>query len=46
MNTLALEGSNAQTVFLTDLKEIYKIISKKSLSIIDIDYKGVFSQGD
>ena len=41
MDTLALEGSNAQTVFLTVLKEIYRIISKKSLAIKDIDYKGV-----
>ena len=45
MNTLALEGSNAQTVFLTVLKEIYRIISKKSLAIKDIDFKGVSLKG-
>ncbi|WOH06013.1 hypothetical protein DCAR_0625436 [Daucus carota subsp. sativus] len=45
MDTLALEGSNAHTVFLTVLKEIYRIISKKSLAIKDIDFKGVSLKG-
>ncbi|KAL1809435.1 hypothetical protein DCAR_0728973 [Daucus carota subsp. sativus] len=45
METSALEATNVEAVFLTVLKEIYRIISKKSLAAKDIDYKAVSLKG-
>ncbi|XP_065857201.1 ras-related protein RABA4d [Euphorbia lathyris] len=40
METSALEATNVETAFLTILTEIYRVISKKSLSVDEIDANG------
>ncbi|WCJ33950.1 hypothetical protein M5689_015279 [Euphorbia peplus] len=40
METSALEATNVETAFLTILTEIYRVISKKSLNVDDVDANG------
>ncbi|XP_074340424.1 ras-related protein RABA4d-like [Apium graveolens] len=45
METSALEATNVETAFQTVLKEIYRIVSKKSLAAKDIDYRAASLKG-
>ncbi|XAR69425.1 hypothetical protein NMG60_11000995 [Bertholletia excelsa] len=38
METSALESTNVESAFITVLKEIYRIMSKKTLAAVDLEY--------